>query len=96
MVRPVCVPCQRLFRPSKTGRPFIEQMPVVNRPTPGASNPEQWRPYKLWWGDEYTCPGCNAIVIVNMTYPMAEHFQPDFDVTIERCGGDDILRVNDC
>jgi hypothetical protein len=96
IMKPVCVPCQRFFRPRKNGFYFIEAMPRTGRPLPGTQEPEGWTPYKLWAGDLYECEGCGAEIVVGTPpSPIAEHYQPDFDALVERLGARQ-LQVNDC
>lgn len=94
-MKPVCVPCQRFFRPTKNGLPFIEGMPDGNHPTPGLAEPDRWRPYKLWMGDEWACPDCGATIIVGVAHaPISEHYLPDFGSLVTQFGA--TLQVNDC
>lgn len=94
-MKPVCVPCQRFFRPVKTGFNFIEAMPTENHAPPGTDDPEKWVPYKLWTGDAWSCEGCGATIVVGVpTHPVAEHYQKDFKETCVRL--DARLQVNDC
>jgi hypothetical protein len=95
MVKPICVPCQRFFRPTKNGKPFIEGMPDGNDVPPGLAAPDQWRPYKLWMGDEWGCPDCGATIIVGVGHTrIAEHYEPDFQAQVESFGA--TLQINDC
>jgi hypothetical protein len=95
-LKPVCVPCQRFFRPKRNGFAFIEGMPVENGAQPGQLEPEKWRPYKLWNGDRWECPDCGASIVVGvMGPPVAEHYQKDFVSLVKMYGGDQ-LQVNDC
>lgn len=94
-MKPICVPCQRFFRPKKNGFPFIEGMPKSNDAEPGTAEPDQWKPYKLWMGDKWGCEGCGTEIVVGVGRdPIAEHYQPQFAVTVGRYGVD--LQVNDC
>lgn len=95
LLKPVCVPCQRFFRPAKTGFAFIEGMPD-GIAKPGLAEPEKWRPYKLWNGDKWKCPDCGATIIVGTgQVPISEHYQPEFAKRVEQFNGDQ-LQVNDC
>jgi hypothetical protein len=95
-MKPICVPCRRFYRPTKSGYYFIEGMPSTSDALPGTAAPEQWRPYKLWCGDLWTCEGCGAQAVVGAGRgPVAEHYQPDFDEKCARLGADQ-LQVNDC
>ena len=95
-MKPICVPCQRFFRPSKNGFAFIEGMPNGNDVQAGRAEPENWRPYKLWLGDQWKCPDCDATIVVGVGgSPISEHYLPEFRGLVERFGGDQ-LQVNDC
>ena len=93
-MKPICIPCQRFFRMKKSGFYFIEGMPKEGNPPPGKAQPEAWRPYKLYAGDIWECPGCGSQIIVGAGEPIAEHFQSDFDTQINRHGA--TLIVKDC
>lgn len=95
MPKPVCVPCQRFFRPKKNGRYFVEGMPVSNDASPGNINPSAWRPYKLWAGDEWECRGCGATIIVSAGIrPIAEQHEERFAETMNHFNP--TVFVNDC
>ena len=97
-MKPVCVPCQRFYRVKRNGHYFIEAMPVAgaDHAVPGASEPDDWKPYKLWSGDLWECNGCGAKIIVGVgSGPIAEHYQPDFAEQVKKLGADQ-LQVNDC
>ncbi len=95
-MKPVCVKCQRFFRPKKNGVYFIEGMPVINEPAiAGTSHPEHWKPYKLWAGDEWECIGCGATIISGVGFnPVSEHYKPEFGRLKEQLNA--TLQVNDC
>jgi hypothetical protein len=95
-MKPICVPCQRFFRCKKTGFFFIEGMPVgQSRAAPGTTEPENWKPYKLWSGDRFECEGCGANIVVGVGQSaIAEHYEPDFSESVEDYGAK--LQVNDC
>lgn len=94
-MKPICVPCQRFFRPVGTGTPFLENMPARDDAPPGTAAPDAWKPYKLWMGDLYECRGCGARIIVGVAQkPMAEHFQKDFDEWMKDY--EPKVIVNDC
>lgn len=61
--KPVCVRCQRFFRPRKNGAVWEEGKPVGQlqdgRPVDGT-----WESYKLWYGDLWECRQCGAQIIV--------------------------------
>ena len=95
-VKPVCIPCQRFFRPKKSGTWFIEGMPTDNLAAPGTAEPERWKPYKLWAGDLWACGGCGAEIVVGVAHhPLAEHFQSDFAAVCERSPVP-LVQINDC
>ena len=94
-MKPICVPCQRFYRPSHNGVAFVEGMPKHNGASPGTAEPESWRPYKLWMGDEWTCRGCGAVIIVGTGQrPIAEHYEPEFAGKMKSYKP--ITQVNDC
>jgi hypothetical protein len=96
-MKPICVPCQRFFRMQKGGFPFTEGMPVSGtRPLSGKETPEQWKPYKLWYGDKWKCQGCGAEIIVGSGFqPVAIHHEDDFEADRIN-GGFNQFQVNDC
>lgn len=94
-LKPVCVPCQRFFRPAKNGFYFIEGMPD-GMARPGRAEPEHWHPYKVWVGDRWECPDCGASIVVGVcNSPLSEHYKEDFADTVKATGADQ-LQVNDC
>lgn len=94
-MKPICVPCQRFYRPFRNGVRFVEGMPVADRAISGTTHPEQWKPYKLWLGDHWRCDGCGNTIIVGVARePLAEHFQPNFLRECEDQGAE--IQVNDC
>lgn len=96
-MKPICVPCQRFYRPKRTGYYFVEGMPKVNGALPGKAEPELWQPYKLWAGDLYACPDCGSEVVVGMgERSLSEHFMPEFQAQVLSLAGDDYLLVKDC
>lgn len=97
MPKPVCVKCQRFFRPKRNGIGVLENMPATNGAVPGFEAPEQWRPYKLWDADLYECKGCGAEIVVGFGHvPMAEHFQTERFAQFRDDKGSHIFTVNDC
>jgi len=96
-MKPICVPCQRFFRPKKNGFYFLEGMPVgPGLTSAGTSEPEKWRPYKIWVGDRYECDGCGAVIISGFgRSAIGEHWQSDFTEKIKALGADQ-FQVNDC
>lgn len=94
-MKPVCTKCQRFFRPKTNGISFIEAMPTVALAPAGSSEPELWKPYKLWSGDLWVCLGCGAEIIVGVGQrPLAEHFQPTFEEELRVYKPS--VTVNDC
>lgn len=97
MLKPICVQCERFYRPFKNGFYFVEGMPApgVERAIPGTSHPDHWKPYKLWCGDLYRCEGCGAQAIVGVGFqPLAVKHQDNFKRDIEAFGAE--LLVKDC
>lgn len=94
-MKPICVPCQRFFRVTKTGFYFIEGMPIGNGVAPGTQEPDRWQPYKLWVGDKWECEGCGSVILSGFgSAPLAEHYQADFADKAQRLGAE--FQVNDC
>ena len=97
-MKPICVPCQRFYRPTKNGKAFIEGMPISEngeQVKPGLAEPEKWVPYKLWMGDEWGCPDCGSTIIVGTGHsPISEHYLPDFEQRVKSFGA--TLQINDC
>lgn len=93
---PVCVKCQRFYRPIRNGFPFIEGMPIGgSRVPPGTEAPHLWKPYKLWRGDLMECQGCGHQIVSGFArQPVAEHYMPHFGEAVEALGAK--LQVNDC
>lgn len=95
MLKPICVPCQRFFRPKENGFDFLEGMPVENRAPRGILAPEKWKPYKLWSGDKWFCEGCGTEIIVGTgVAPIAIQHENDFAETVRKFGA--TFQVNDC
>lgn len=98
-MKPICVPCQRFFRPKKTGFQFIEGMPKPGMVEPlrrGTEKPEEWEPYKIWSGDLWECRGCGAQIVSGFgASPLFEHYQDNFKEHVRRLGKE-ALQVNDC
>jgi len=96
-MKPVCVKCQRFYRPKQNGTYFIEGMPNgrYESSPPGLANPDAWSPYKLWVGDIWECKGCGHELIVGVPpNPIREHYHKDFKEEVARLGA--VLQVNDC
>lgn len=95
MPKPVCVPCQRFFRPAKNGFVLIEAMPQEEHALPGTEQPDAWAPYKLWNGDKWKCEGCGAEIVVGFgKAPLSEHYLPNWDQMVAYYNPQ--LTVNDC
>jgi hypothetical protein len=96
-MKPICVPCQRFFRPKKNGYYFIEGMPTgIRDPEPGTVDPTHWAPYKVWVGDLWECEGCGAQIVSGVSRePLGEHYQDGFAELVTRVHADQ-LQVNDC
>ena len=94
MPKPACFKCQRFFRPKHNGYAFIEGMPIQSRAEPGTSQPELWKPYKLWVGDLWECKGCGAEILVGAIRVAGEQHEPDFMDKVQRWGAH--LQINDC
>lgn len=94
-MKPICVPCQRFYRPRKNGIAFVEGAPAVNGAEAGTITPHLWRPYKLWYGDLWRCRGCGAQIVVGTgRRPIAEQHDPDFLARIASHNA--VLQINDC
>lgn len=103
-MRPICTKCSRFLKPKKTGFYFIEGFPETvpacgaieeHTARPGLSEAQHWKPYKLWAGDLYECPGCGAQVISGAAAkPVAEHYEPDFADQVKSCNAK--FQLNDC
>jgi hypothetical protein len=97
-MKPICVPCQRFFRPKRNGIYFIEGMlkgGLEREVIRGKHGADDWRPYKLWHGDLWECHGCGAQIISGVGLePVTEHFKPGFKAVIEECRP--VVQVNDC
>jgi hypothetical protein len=94
MLKPICVKCQRFYRPHRNGRRFVEGMPIGNDAPSGTVAPERWKPYKVWIGDEWTCCGCGHLIIVGVARePVSEHYRGDFAAALASAT---YLQVNDC
>lgn len=94
-LKPICVRCQRFYRPKKNAVFFIEGMPIGNGVPPGTEFPDLWRPYKLWQGDLWECHGCGHELISGVGYrPISEQYYPQFNEDVKAyCP---MMQVNDC
>jgi hypothetical protein len=97
MMKPICVPCRRFFRPKKNGQFFTEMMPAGDdNPPPGNNAPERWEPYKLWSGDLWHCPSCGSEIIVGVgAKPVSERHHRDFKEFREKVAAN-AININDC
>ena len=96
MLKPICVPCQRFYRPKKNGVYFIECMQKHSGAASGRKAPHSWRPYKVWIGDLWHCLDCGQELIVGVgQVPISEQYKPDFADWIKNTGAD-WLEVKDC
>lgn len=95
-MKPICVSCQRFYRPIKNGFYFIEGMPTENGAKAGTSEPEKWKPYKLWSGDLWSCDGCGSTIVVGTgRSPISEHYMENFERVCQENEAQQ-LQVNDC
>ena len=68
-MKPICAKCEVFFRPDENGTSFIEGFGDGRR-----------KPYKLWLGDRWKCPLCEAVIIVGTgERPPAVPHEEDFD-----------------
>lgn len=93
-MKPICVPCERFYRPKENGFPFLEGMQRENGAPPGKEHDLLWQDYKLWVGDKWRCPGCGHEIVVGALHPVSEQHMPDFKSMRDRFGPR--FRVNDC
>jgi hypothetical protein len=94
-LKPICVKCQRFYRPEKNGVMFLEGMPKFNGAPPGKDCEDLWSPYKLWRGDLWKCHGCGHLIISGVARdPITEHYLPEFKEAVELL--QPMLQVNDC
>lgn len=86
ILKPVCVKCQRFYKPHRNGRLFVEAMPkpgLDGPPESGTAHPENWQPYKVWCGDEWICHGCGSLIIVGTGFgPVKERHHEGFDEAV--------------
>lgn len=94
MPKPVCVKCQRFFRPEKNGTFVLENKPIGGHTVPaGDIAPGLWEPYKLWRADKWRCLGCGAEICVGFgNSPVAENYMDNFSESIKKAE----VKVNDC
>lgn len=92
-MKPICVKCQRFYRPKKNGYRFIEGMPIPSDAKLGTSEPEKWKPYKVWIGDLWECLGCGHETIAGVGFhPLSVQHCPNFESCIKTAR----MQVNDC
>lgn len=61
----------------------------------GTRRPEVWLPYKLWNGDMWECPDCQAQIVVGcLGGPVAYHHDDNFTELCNSYAAS--LQVNDC
>lgn len=95
MPKPVCVKCQRFFRLKRGGVYLLEQMPVggAGEVPPGTTEPEAWKPYKIWNADLHQCPGCKTEIISGYGFnPISIQHEEDFHKYLQLV----THTVNDC
>jgi len=100
MSKPVCVACQRFFRPKHNGYALTEMMPIgddiPHRALPGTQEPHRWTPYKVWLADLWECQGCGVQIVSGFaSQPISEHYEPDFKKMQVAFHATQLL-VNDC
>jgi len=95
-MKPICVPCQRFFRPKRNGFHFLEGMSTSMEAKPGKAERRKWKPYKLWVGDLWECRDCKAQIVVGVPLvEISEHYKDDFLEEVHRRNATQ-LQVNDC
>ena len=93
-MKPICVQCQRFYRPKKNDFPFVEGYPNPSDTKPGKADPAGWHPYKLWNGDLWECPDCSHQIVVGCArVHESEHYMEDFADRVKARGV--TLQVND-
>jgi hypothetical protein len=94
-LKPICVKCQRFYRPKTNGIYFIEGMPKGKEAPPGNKYPELWQPYKIWLGDLWECQGCGHELISGVgTNPISERYHEYWEEARETIKIH--MQVNDC
>jgi hypothetical protein len=95
MPKPVCVPCERFYRPEKNGFTLLEGKPKFNGAEQGKAHTDDWEDYKLWNGDKWKCPGCGHEIVIGFAgQPVSEDYLPDFKGKVKNWAP--AFRVNDC
>jgi hypothetical protein len=95
MPKPVCVDCQRFYRPKKNGYIWTEGKPINGdmHALPGTLQPDKWIPYKVWNGDLWECEGCGHQIIVGVpSVPLSQDYYDSFQ---DWCAKSNLI-VNDC
>lgn len=103
MPKPVCVACQRFYRPHRNSVRVNEKMPIQTdeRDAPrGTEAPHLWRDYKLWMADLWKCEGCGHEMVTGFgMQPVAEHYERDRyarEIEYAESRGCPVITVNDC
>lgn len=92
-MKPVCVPCERFMRPKRNGYYFIEGMPTDQKSGVG-KDATGWVPYKIWCGDLWYCPTCEAEIVVGVgREPITVQHKDDFKSWLDQTKG---VFVKDC
>jgi hypothetical protein len=95
MPKPICVKCQRFYRPQRNAVPVIEGMPTHNLALPGTREPQSWRPYKIWSADQWHCEGCGHEIVVGFGLnPRAIQHEQGFKLVLDKLV--EPIVVNDC
>jgi len=75
--RPICVKCQVEMRPETNGVGLLD---MFEEPTGSRT---KYSPYKLWDADLYKCPTCGHEIVTGFGQnPISEHYQQNFDHTV--------------
>lgn len=89
MLKPICVKCQRFYRPHRNGVHVLEGKPAHPDVKPGVEQDEHWLPYKLWQSDLWKCQGCEHEIIVGSgRNPMWRDYQgpvPNYTHKVNDC-----------
>lgn len=93
-MKPICIPCQRFFKVIKNDYYFTEGSPATRGTNPAIADKGHWKPYRIWAGDQYKCPGCGTEIISGIGHgPLAIQHEPDFKAKHTSLGADR-LQVN--
>lgn len=96
MPKPVCVPCQRFYRPKRNGTPLLEQRPIKQGALPGPKNASDWVPYKLWGSDLMVCPSCGHELLSGFSREALHDYDPDFLDSVKNALARGAVVINDC